>query len=78
MSHPVTIELTVRGIMDNELQAGSLYFNRDYLEQSLAVARRGTAGIFTILCESPDAVPRVARSIDDMFRNSAYETKTES
>jgi putative ABC transport system permease protein len=76
--YPVNIELTVRGIMNNDLQAGSLYFNREYLEQSLPVARRGTAGMFTILCESADAVPRVAKIIDDDFRNSAAETKTES
>jgi len=76
--YPVTLELTVRGIMDNELQGGSLYFNREYLEQSLPVSRRGTAGMFTILCESADAVPRVAKIVDDQFRNSAAETKTES
>jgi putative ABC transport system permease protein len=76
--YPVNLELTVRGIMDNELQGGTLYFNREYLEQSLPLARRGTAGLFTILCESTDAVPRVARIIDDQYRNSQYETKTES
>jgi putative ABC transport system permease protein len=76
--YPVNLELTVRGIMENELQGGTLYFNREYLEQSLPLVRRGTAGLFTILCESTDAVPRVARIIDDQFRNSQYETKTES
>ena len=77
--YPVTLELTVRGIMDSDLQTGSLYFNREYLEQSLPLARRGEAGMFTILCESPDAVPRVAQAVDDEFRNaSSGETKTES
>lgn len=76
--YPVTLEFTVRGIMDNELQGGTLYFNREYLEQSLPVARRGQAGLFAVLCDSTDAVPRVAHAIDEMFRNSAYETKTES
>src|SRR6476619_727518 len=42
--YPVTLELTVRGIMGGDLQAGSLYFNREYLEESLPVAQRGTAG----------------------------------
>jgi putative ABC transport system permease protein len=77
--YPVTLELTVRGIMNSDLQAGSLYFNREYLEQSLPVAQRGSAGMFTILCESTDAVPRIAKTIDDDFHNSsAAETKTES
>jgi len=77
--YPVTLELTVRGIMDSDLQAGSLYFNREYLEQSLPESRRGQAGMFTILCENTDMVPRVAKAIDDEFHNSsAAETKTES
>lgn len=77
--YPVTIELTVRGIMDSDLQAGSLYFNREYLEQSLPLAMRGTAGMFSILCENAEAVPRVAKAVDDEFRNAASgETKTES
>ena len=77
--YPITLELTVRGIMDSDLQTGSLYFNREYLEQSLTPARRGTAGMFTILCESPEAVPRIAKAIDDEFRNAGSgETKTES
>jgi putative ABC transport system permease protein len=77
--YPVTIELTVRGIMDSDLQAGSLYFNREYLEQSLPLRMRGMAGMFSILCDSPEAVPRVAKAIDEEFRNAASgETKTES
>ena len=77
--YPINLELTVRGIFDNDLQNNTLYFNREYLEQSLPEARRGDAGVFTVLCDSTAAVPRVARAIDDMFRNSsAAETKTES
>jgi putative ABC transport system permease protein len=77
--YPVTLELTVRGIMGGDLQAGSLYFNREYLEESLPLAQRGTAGMFTVLCENAAAVPHIAKAIDDMFRNSsAAETKTES
>jgi len=77
--YPVTIQLTVRGIMDSDLQAGSLYFNREYLEQSLPPRMRGMAGMFSILCDNAAAVPRVAKAIDDEFRNAASgETKTES
>jgi putative ABC transport system permease protein len=77
--YPVNLELTVRGIMESDLQAGTLYFDREYLEQSLPIAARGSAGTFTVLCESTEAVPRVAKTIDDDFHNSsAAETKTES
>jgi putative ABC transport system permease protein len=77
--YPVTLELTVRGIFDSTLGNGILFFNKEYLEQSLPEARRGQIGMLSILCESPDAVPHVAKTVDDMFRNSsAAETKTES
>jgi putative ABC transport system permease protein len=77
--YPVTIELTIRGIYNYPISNNSLYFNRDYLEQSLPEARRGQAGMLTILCENLDAVPRIARTVDEMFRNAASgETKTES
>jgi putative ABC transport system permease protein len=36
-------------------------------------------GMLTVLCDNPNAVPRLARTIDDQFRNSSSaETKTES
>src|SRR5579872_4666781 len=60
--YPVNLEFTVRGIFDNDLQGNTLYFNREYLQQSLPEARRGDAGIFTILCDSTGAVPRIARA----------------
>ena len=59
-------------------RAGTLYFNREYLEQSLTPAQRGTAGMFTILCESPEAVPRIARRSTMSSVTPAPETKTES
>jgi putative ABC transport system permease protein len=77
--YPVTLELTVRGIFDSELAGDVLYFNREYLQQALPEARRGDAGTFSILCDNADAVPQVAKAIDDTFHNSsAAETKTES
>jgi len=77
--YPMNLELTVRGIFDQDVNNEALYFNREYLEQSLPEARRGQAGMLTVLCENTAAVPRVAREIDEMFHNSsAAETKTES
>jgi putative ABC transport system permease protein len=77
--YPGTLELTVRGIYETELAGGALFFNREYLEQSLPEARRGEVGMLSILCNTTDDVPRVARTIDEMFHNSSSaETKTES
>jgi putative ABC transport system permease protein len=44
---PGDYEFTVRGIFDVNRPSEALYFNREYLEQSLPVARRGNAGVFT-------------------------------
>ena len=48
------------------------------MEESLPEARKGQVGTFAILAESAEAVPRIAREADEMFRNSDRETKTDS
>ncbi len=75
---PVNLELTVRGIYDAPIAQDALYFHWKYLEEAIGAGRGSQVGTFSILTESPEAVPRVARAVDDMFRNSPFETKTES
>jgi putative ABC transport system permease protein len=77
---PVNLEFTLRGIMDAQdaFMNRALYFNREYLEQSLPEGRRGNAGTFVILAASPDDVPRIERAVDESFRNSPVQTKTET
>jgi putative ABC transport system permease protein len=75
---PFNLELTIRGIFDAPVNDEVLYFNRDYLEESLPVGRRGSAGTINILAASPEDVPRVEAAVDDMFHNSPIQTKTES
>jgi putative ABC transport system permease protein len=77
---PVNLEFTVRGIFDAEdaFMNRTLYFDREYLEQSLPLARRGSAGTFTTLAASTDDVPRIEAAVDDLFRNSTVQTKTET
>ena len=76
--YPGSLELTLRGIFDSEQNTDILYFNREYLEQSLAERRRGNAGIFLILANTTDDVPRIEKAVDEEFRNSPTQTKTES
>ncbi|MCU1263544.1 MAG: hypothetical protein JWO80_6429 [Bryobacterales bacterium] len=76
--YAVDLELTVRGIFDAEHDAEVLYFSRDTLEQSMPERRRGNAGIFIILANSTDDVPRIEKAVDEEFRNSPTQTKTES
>ena len=75
---PGDYEFTVRGIFDSPRPSEAMYLSREYLEQSLPPARRGRAGTFVLLLDSPDSAGRVAAAVDDMFRNSTSETKTES
>lgn len=75
---PVTLELTTRAIYDAPENNASLYFNLDYLFESLSAGRRDFAGTFNILADSPDSVPRIAKEIDDQYRNAPIQTRTES
>jgi putative ABC transport system permease protein len=76
--YPGNYEFIVRGIFDAGRNTELLYFNREYLEQSLPEARRGSAGVFTMLIDSPDSAARIAQAIDDEYDNSTEQTKTES
>jgi len=75
---PFNLELTIRGIFDAPENDEILYFNREYLEQSLPAGRRGTAGTINVLAASPEDVPRIETAIDESFHNSPIQTKTES
>jgi putative ABC transport system permease protein len=76
--YPFNLELTVRGIFDADNNVDLLYFSRVYLEESIAERRRGNAGMFMILANSVEDVPRIEKAVDSMFRNSPTQTKTES
>src|SRR5262249_21966842 len=78
--YPTDLELTIRAIFEGN-QRGSenvLYFHRLYLDEGLPPTRKAAVQFFIILADSPDAVPRVAREVDDLFRNADRQTKTES
>jgi putative ABC transport system permease protein len=74
---PVNLELTIRGIYHRDPPQNALYFNAKYLEESLGWFK-GQAGWYSTQLAKPDDVARVSSEIDDMFRNSPEQTKTES
>jgi len=78
--YPVDLELTIRAIFEGTADSSDnvMYFHRKYLEEALPQARQGQVGTFAILAESAEAVPRIAREADEMFRNSDRQTKTDS
>jgi putative ABC transport system permease protein len=75
---PGDFEFTVRGIFDSPRSSDVLYFNREYLEQSLPEGRRGNVGTFDILIDRPENASLIAQAVDDGFRNATVQTKTES
>ena len=76
--YPVTLELKVVGIFDDPNAHETLFFNVDYLRDALPVGRRSMNSTVAVLADSPDDVPRIAKTVDDMFANASPPTKTES
>ncbi|HUI55467.1 MAG TPA: FtsX-like permease family protein [Bryobacteraceae bacterium] len=76
--YPGNFEFTVRGIFDSPRSSDILYFNNEYLEQSLPEARRGQVGAFYVVVDRPDSASRVAAAIDGVFHNATVQTKTET
>jgi putative ABC transport system permease protein len=76
--YPVTLDLKLVGIYDDPDASASLFFNWEYLRDSLPVGRRNNISTVAILADSAAAVPGVARTIDAMFDNASPPTKTES
>ena len=75
---PVTLDLTVRGIYDSPDENESLYFNIEYLYQSLPPTRRDFAGTINILAASKEEVARIAERVDAEFQNAPVPTRTET
>ncbi len=77
---PVTLEFKLVGIFDVPDHAKLMYFNRDYLRESLSPtsAGRDLVGAFFVQSDTTDNVPKIALAIDNMFAGSPYPTKTES
>src|SRR5579871_220791 len=74
---PVNPELTIRAIYHRDPPQNALYFHTKYLEEAVPWFK-GQAGWYIAQIDSPDDVAQASRQIDDMFRNSPLQTKTES
>jgi putative ABC transport system permease protein len=77
---PVTLDLTLAGIFDAPEGTEILYFNHDYLRESLPTGslQRDMVSQVMVQAESAEEVPHAAQAIDALFANSAYPTTTES
>jgi len=75
----VKLELVLRGIYESERDNENLFFHFDYLNESLGGrGLKDTAFTFVVRCRTLEDVPRVGKVIDDTFRNSTQQTKTET
>ena len=73
-----TWEFTVSGIMrgaNASVDTTYMLFHNEYLEEGRAFGK-GTTGWYTIKVADASQSEAVANRIDDMFMNSAFETKT--
>jgi putative ABC transport system permease protein len=75
---PGNYEFTVRGIFDSSRSSQIMYFNNEYLEQTLNERQRGNVIMYYILIDNPANSARIAKAIDALFANSTAQTKTES
>ena len=50
----------------------------EYFKESVPDSIKGQVGWYTVRIANPDDAPRIARTIDNMYLNSPYETKTET
>ena len=75
------VEFIVRGVCTGGDEK-TLFFHHDYLNELVksASAEWATdkAGLFAILANSPEDVPRIGQEVDAMFVNTDAPTKTES
>jgi putative ABC transport system permease protein len=74
---PANLDLTIRGIYHRDPPQNALYFNAKYLEETVPWFK-GQAGWYAAQIDSAENVGAASRTIDDMFRNSPLQTKSES
>jgi putative ABC transport system permease protein len=72
-----SIEFVIRGVCTGGDEK-TLYFHHDYLNDLVPDWAKDQTGMYSILANTPEDVPRIAQAVDAMFINSDAPTKTES
>jgi putative ABC transport system permease protein len=79
---PVNLTFTVRAIYDADRDNENLFFHYEYLNQSMRTSgfggRMDNVGTFVLRMARPDDATRIAKTVDEMFRNAPRQTKTET
>ena len=71
------VEFVVRGVYTGSDEK-TLFFHHEYLNELAPDWARDQAGLFSILANSAEDVPRIGQTVDSMFVNTDAPTKTES
>jgi len=74
---PARLDLIVAGIYESAIDNEVLYFNNQYLKESLH-KEQDYAIMLMVMVKDADSVTPVSRRIDDLFRNATVQTKTET
>jgi putative ABC transport system permease protein len=72
-----SVEFIIRGVYTGSDEK-TLYFHHDYLNELLPDWAKDKVGMFSILANTAEDVPRVSQTVDTMFANTDAPTKTES
>jgi len=76
-----TFEFNIDGVYHGEKPVDDttqFWFQWEYFKESVPDRVKGQIGWYTIRIANPDDAPRIAKTIDNMYLNSPYETKTET
>ncbi len=75
---PVKLELIVRGVYHSKTDNENMFFNYEYLNESLPAGRRDSVSTFGIKMDKAENAQAIAKGVDDLFRNAPLQTKTET
>ncbi len=73
---PVDVTLRIADTLGASAPPDTLLFRRDYLERSLGESP--TVNAYHVMLDRADSVPTAIAAIDEIFSNSAAETRTQS
>lgn len=76
--YPMNLEMSVRGIYDSDGNEDTLFFHWEYVREALPERRKDQLSAISILADAPESVPRIITAVDDQFRNSTTQTRTET
>ena len=71
------VEFIIRGVCTGGDEK-TLFFHHDYLNDLVPAWAKDQAGMFSILANSAEDVPKISQAVDSMFINTDAPTKTES